>query len=135
MMGKKLGMSAGVCPEPCQKFMRSRKHTPQSQGSVLSWLTQAMWTRGRLHDVGYPVSPMCVKCGCAEDTPHHRLRVCQDVEVKAERKKAASKAFVRMATKEVDDTVLNTGWAEHPRHSLSAPRYVDPVFEVWDGEA
>ena len=41
-----------------------------------AFVTQAVWSNQRLHDLGYEVEVGCILCGGAEDSLHHRLFAC-----------------------------------------------------------
>ena len=45
-----------------------------------AYATQSIWTKARLHAIGYDVDSTCPHCGAAEESLYHRLFVCPATE-------------------------------------------------------
>ena len=95
--------------------------------------TDAVWTKQRLFTHEMASDPICVNCGEAPDTPHHRAWVCPcSAEVRA---RYASLAQIKRARAAPNSLMWSRGWI--PGVAELAPAPADLELRAWtrdDGE-
>jgi hypothetical protein len=117
--------------QPIVIILNSKKLLPWQSGLIRAAVVGHLWTGTRQKKAGYQVNGICQLCHEADDSPFHRLYLCEACRLP--REEVVSPEFLAAALRAGPGSIkLERGILKHPGNMWPGPEEQDSTIYMID---